>query len=134
MGAYIWMMKKIEFYCYLIRSSIISKSLLSFSFLILLANVTLGQSRIDEPQHNSDTIKLYVNEKSKIILNGNKSNLTMLENLLQTQKISHAKFATIFPTPLKVFATAEKVDLLLRKYHVTSTWYKDPEYTKLAFD
>jgi hypothetical protein len=109
--------------------------LLLIGMLIFLFTTKVnGQSNLTELQHGQDTIKIYVDEKSKIILNGTRTNLTQLDKLLQTQQTKYAKFGTIFPTPLKVFRTVEQVNSLLTKYHVPSTWYKDPEFTKLAFD
>lgn len=111
-----------------------NRYILILGSLLAFINLSHGQSHATEQKSDSDTIRIYVNEKAKVILNGNIVSLTKLETVLQAQRGKYAKFATIFPTPMRVFRTVEQVDLLMKKYRITSTWYKDPEFTKLAFE
>ena len=98
-------------------------------FLSLSVNI-LGQDRVNI----SDTLKIYIDKKARVYLNGEKSSISKIEKNIERDKPQNAKLATVFPTPMKVFAIVEKTNQILDKNSIKTEWYKDPKFTIPAWE
>ncbi len=109
---------------------------LIFTFIIasIFNCLCFGQIKNDTIETTSDSIKVYVDKKEKIYLDNEKISLIKLRVYLQKMEYKNAKFGTVFPTPLKVFVTVEKVNNLFENYDIKAVWYKDPEFKTPAWE
>ena len=78
--------------------------------------------------------EVYVMSRTKILLNGEKTNLRGLRKYLSANHIDSAKVGTLLPTPLKVFPTFNSVVELMKEHNVEAEWYQDPEFKQLFFE
>lgn len=99
-----------------------------------LCNFCNGQVQIKSLEKDSIFIKVFVNKKGDIFLDHEKTTLSELEKYLKLTKLEKAKLATIFPTPIKVFATVEKVNTLFEKFNMKPEWYQDSDFTIPAWE
>ncbi|NPD83990.1 hypothetical protein HNS38_04425 [Lentimicrobium sp. L6] len=108
--------------------------LITFIILPIFACICFGQNQIPLDKSDSTSIEVYVNKEGKVFLNKEKTNLKKLESFLADSEIKKAKFATVFPTPIEIFAIVEKISLLFKKNEIKYDWYSDPEFTNPAWD
>ena len=105
------------------------------SFIISLTiGFCIGQDTEKDIFSNRDYIYVFVTDKGKVMLNGEKSNLKKLELYLKSSDKTKAKIGTITPTPLEVFVVFQRVVKLFEVHNIDAEWYRDPEFSKPFFD
>lgn len=106
--------------------------------LILIFSLTIGfgmgQSAEQEISSDQNSVNVFVTEKGKVMLYGEKSSLKKLERYLEESNKTQAKIGTVKPTPLKVFAAFEKVVELFESHNMKTNWYRDKEFSTPFFE
>lgn len=106
------------------------KSIVILTLFLSLSFNILGQ----DGGKISDTLKIHIDKKARVYLNGEKSSLIKIEKYIERNKPQNAKLATVFPTPMRVFAIVEKANHILDKNAIKTEWYKDPKFTIPAWE
>ncbi len=108
--------------------------ILQITVLLLVSTIVFAQTVEPSYEQDHQIVEVYVLSKSKILLNGEKSSLRKLEKFLVEHKPESALIGTLKPTPLKVFATFEKVVYLMDQSGIDANWYRDREFEQPFFD
>jgi hypothetical protein len=108
-----------------------SNNLTALILATLLSSTCFGQAEADT---SAKFIAVYIDKWGNLFVDGERRTLTGLDEYLATTKLKQAKLASIFPTPLRVFATIDKVHSRLELKNINVIFYKDRAYTQPAFD
>ncbi len=110
------------------------KILLTSIITVFTINICAAQTEGENLFADENYIYIFVNEKGKIIMNGEKTKLKSLEVILEDTDKKLAKIGTVKPTPQKVFSTFQQVVSLCEKYKIETEWYRDPEFSVPFFE